>query len=385
MRKKIKVAIAGIGNCASALIQGIEHYNSDGGGEISENADFSREQNLDQSSIKDTFYSKATENPIGLTSYNIGGYEPADIEFVAAFDIADTKVGRDLSKAIFAYPNNAIRITDVPILDVKVQKGDVLDGAGKHFSEKVKISDNQTIDIAQILKDTKADVLVNYLPVGSRNATRNYAEKCLESGVAFINAIPVFIASDVNWQNRFIEKNIPCAGDDVMSQLGATVVHKTLAKLWVDRGVMIDETYQLNVGGDMDFYNMLDEDRLEDKRVSKTSAVKSMVPYDIPMRIGPSDYVSFLNNDKVCYIYMKGRFFGKVPVELDLKLRVPDAYNSSGVMIDALRAAKIELDRNIAGPLESISAYCFKHPPIQMPYSQAKSNFLDFVNGKRDR
>ncbi|MEJ7641173.1 MAG: inositol-3-phosphate synthase [Candidatus Nitrosocosmicus sp.] len=385
MRKKIKVAIAGVGNCASALIQGIEYYNSNGNDGSSMNPDLKIKESAGQSSIKETANSSPTENHIGLTSYNIGGYEPGDIEFVAAFDVADTKVGLDLSEAIFASPNNAIKIIDVPNFDVKVQKGDVLDGAGKHFSEKVTISDKQTIDVAQVLKDTNADVLVNYLPVGSRTATRNYAEKCLESGVAFVNAIPVFVASDANWQKRFIEKNIPCAGDDVMSQLGATVVHKTLAKLWVDRGVIIDETYQLNVGGDMDFYNMLDEDRLEDKRVSKTSAVKAMVPYDIPMRIGPSDYVSFLKNDKVCYIYMKGRFFGKVPVELDLKLRVPDAYNSSGVMIDALRASKIALDRNISGPLESISAFCFKHPPIQMPYSQAKSNFMDFVNGKRDR
>ena len=338
----------------------------------------------DHSSLTDTTNSTA-DDFIGLTSLNIGGYEPSDIEFVAAFDVADTKVGMDLSKAIFAPPNNAIKIMDVPSFDVKVQKGDVLDGVGKHYSEIVKINDNSSVDIAKTLKDVNADMLVNYLPVGSREATRNYAEKCLEAGVSFINAIPVFIASDPKWQNRFIEKNIPCAGDDVMSRLGATVVHKTLAKLWVDRGVMIDETYQLNVGGDMDFYNMLDEERLEDKRVSKTSAVKAMVPYDVPMRIGPSDYVSFLKNDKVCYIYMKGRFFGKVPVELDLKIRVPDAYNSSGVMIDAIRASKIALDRGIAGPLESISAFCFKHPPIQMPYSQAKSNFLEFVDGKRDR
>jgi myo-inositol-1-phosphate synthase len=387
MSKKIKVAIAGVGNCASALIQGIQYYNSNHSDDIVTNNTNNKNKNIenqDHSSLTDTTNSIA-DDFIGLTSLNIGGYEPSDIEFVAAFDVADTKVGMDLSKAIFAPPNNAIKIMDVPSFDVKVQKGDVLDGVGKHYSEIVKINDNSSVDIAKTLKDVNADILVNYLPVGSREATRNYAEKCLEAGVSFINAIPVFIASDPKWQNRFIEKNIPCAGDDVMSQLGATVVHKTLAKLWVDRGVMIDETYQLNVGGDMDFYNMLDEERLEDKRVSKTSAVKAMVPYDVPMRIGPSDYVSFLKNDKVCYIYMKGRFFGKVPVELDLKIRVPDAYNSSGVMIDAIRASKIALDRGIAGPLESISAFCFKHPPIQMPYSQAKSNFLEFVDGKRDR
>jgi myo-inositol-1-phosphate synthase len=382
MSKKIKVAIAGVGNCASALIQGIQYYNSNHSDDIVTNNTNNKNKNIenqDHSSLTDTTNSTA-DDFIGLTSLNIGGYEPSDIEFVAAFDVADTKVGMDLSKAIFAPPNNAIKIMDVPSFDVKVQKGDVLDGVGKHYSEIVKINDNSSVDIAKTLKDVNADMLVNYLPVGSREATRNYAEKCLEAGVSFINAIPVFIASDPKWQNRFIEKNIPCAGDDVMSQLGATVVHKTLAKLWVDRGVMIDETYQLNVGGDMDFYNMLDEERLEDKRVSKTSAVKAMVPYDVPMRIGPSDYVSFLKNDKVCYIYMKGRFFGKVPVELDLKIRVPDAYNSSGVMIDAIRASKIALDRGIAGPLESISAFCFKHPPIQMPYSQAKSNFLEFVD-----
>ena len=387
MSKKIKVAIAGVGNCASALIQGIHYYNSNHSDDIVTNNINNKNKNIenqDHSSLTDTTNS-TTDDFIGLTSLNIGGYEPSDIEFVAAFDVADTKVGMDLSKAIFAPPNNAIKIMDIPSFDVKVQKGDVLDGVGKHYSEIVKINDNSSVDIAKTLKDVNADMLVNYLPVGSREATRNYAEKCLEAGVSFINAIPVFIASDPKWQNRFIEKNIPCAGDDVMSQLGATVVHKTLAKLWVDRGVMIDETYQLNVGGDMDFYNMLDEERLEDKRVSKTSAVKAMVPYDVPMRIGPSDYVSFLKNDKVCYIYMKGRFFGKVPVELDLKIRVPDAYNSSGVMIDAIRASKIALDRGIAGPLESISAFCFKHPPIQMPYSQAKSNFLEFVDGKRDR
>ena len=382
MKKKIKVAIAGIGNCASALIQGIQYYSSNQSGNLLKNKDDEKGDTNNSYLNSNNSTDLSSENVIGLTSFNIGGYEPGDIEFVAAFDIADSKVGKDLSEAIFAPPNNAIKIIDVPSFDVKVQKGEVLDGAGRHFSEKVNISDNSNVDIAKTLKDVNADLLINYLPVGSRNATSNYAEKCLEAGVSFVNAIPVFIASDSKWQNRFSQKNIPCAGDDVMSQLGATVVHKTLAKLWIDRGVIIDETYQLNVGGDMDFYNMLDEDRLDDKRISKTSAVKAMIPYDVPMRIGPSDYVDFLKNDKVCYIYMKGRFFGKVPLELDLKLRVPDAYNSSGVMIDAIRATKIALDRGIAGPLESISAYCFKHPPIQMLYSSAKSNFLDFVAGK---
>lgn len=387
MKKKIKVAIAGVGNCASALIQGIQYYSSDSSTNenVVDKNNIKDDKNRYNSRLNNSDTPSSSNDSIGLASYNLGGYEPGDINFVAAFDVAESKVGKDLSDAIFSYPNNAIKIIDVPNFGVTVQKGEVLDGAGKHFSEKVKLSDISHVDITKTLKDAQADILINYLPVGSRAATRNYAEKCLEAGVGFINAIPVFIASDTNWQNRFANKNIPCAGDDVMSQLGATVLHKTLAKLWVDRGVVIDQTYQLNVGGDMDFYNMLDEERLEDKRISKTSAVKAMVPYDIPMRIGPSDYVNFLENDKVAYIYMKGRFFGKVPLELDIKLRVPDAYNSSGVMIDAIRGTKIAMDRGVSGPLDSISAYCFKHPPIQMPYSQAKSDFLDFVNDKRER
>ena len=213
---------------------------------------------------------------------------------------------------------------------------------------------------------------------------RYYAEKCLEAGVCFINAIPVFIASTPKWHQAFQSRNIACAGDDVMSQLGATVLHKTLVKLFVDRGVKIEQTYQLNVGGDMDFYNMLDEERLRDKRVSKTKAVEAMAPYDIPMRIGPSDYVDFLQNDKICYISMKGKYFGNMPVEVDVKLRVVDAYNSAGVMIDAIRGTKLALQRGISGSLESLSAYCFKHPPVHMSYSQAKSNFTEFIEGRRD-
>lgn len=362
MAKKVKVAVAGVGNCASALIQGTRHYKSGQTGPGS------------------------AGDWIGLTAYNLGGIEPDDIEFVAAFDVADTKVGKDLSQAIFAKPNNTVKIVkEMDKMDVKVLKGQVHDGVGRHLSEKVKISSEPAANVAQVLKDTGAEVLLNYLPVGSRQGTRYYAESSLDAGCAFVNAIPVFIASTPKWQQAFEGKGLVCAGDDVMSQLGATVVHKTLVKLFVDRGVKVDETYQLNIGGDMDFYNMLDEDRLEDKRISKTSAVAAMAPYEVPMRIGPSDYVSFLENDKVCYISIKGQYFGGIPVELDLKLKVVDAYNSAGVMIDALRAAKIAVDRGISGPLESISAYCFKHPPVQMPYSVAKSNFLEFVEGKRER
>lgn len=362
MAKKVKVAVAGVGNCASALIQGTRYYKSGQTGPGS------------------------AGDWIGLTAYNLGGIEPDDIEFVAAFDVADTKVGKDLSQAIFAKPNNTVKIVkEMDKMDVKVLKGQVHDGVGRHLSEKVKISSEPAANVAQVLKDTGAEVLLNYLPVGSRQGTRYYAESSLDAGCAFVNAIPVFIASTPKWQQAFEGKGLVCAGDDVMSQLGATVVHKTLVKLFVDRGVKVDETYQLNIGGDMDFYNMLDEDRLEDKRISKTSAVAAMAPYEVPMRIGPSDYVSFLENDKVCYISIKGQYFGGIPVELDLKLKVVDAYNSAGVMIDALRAAKIAVDRGISGPLESISAYCFKHPPVQMPYSVAKSNFLEFVEGKRER
>jgi myo-inositol-1-phosphate synthase len=353
MVKKIRVAIAGVGNCASALIQGIQYYGS--GNE---------------------------KNSIGLTSYDLAGYTPNDIEFVAAFDVSDSKVGLDLSEAIFSPPNNAIKITDVNKLNVKVHKGKVLDGVGKHLAEKITLSSIDTANISEVLKDSKADILVNYLPVGSREATRFYAEQCLSAGVSFVNAIPVFIASESKWQQSFKEKNVLCVGDDIMSQVGATVIHKTLVKLFIDRGVRVDDTYQLNIGGDMDFYNMLDDDRLEDKRISKTSAVEAMSPYSIPMRIGPSDFVESLKNDKVCYINIRGKKFGHIPIELDLKLRVADAYNSGGIMIDAIRATKIGLDRGLSGVLESVSAYCFKHPPIQMPYTKAKEQFIHFVNGK---
>jgi myo-inositol-1-phosphate synthase len=355
MHKRIRVAIAGVGNCASALIQGTSYYH------------------------------KNREESVGLTAYSLGGFEPGDIEYVAAFDVADSKVGLDLSEAIFAEPNNTVKICDIKKMDVKVERGEIFDGVGRHLGQKVKVCDKPPVDVKKVLKDTRAEILVNYLPVGSRQATQYYAEKCIDAGVCFINAIPVFIASESKWQQAFDGRGIACAGDDVMSQLGATVLHKTLVKLFVDRGVKIDETYQLNVGGDMDFYNMLDEERLEDKRVSKTSAVAVMAPYQIPMRIGPSDFVGFLQNDKICYISIRGKYFGNIPVDLDLKLRVVDAYNSAGIIIDAIRGSKLAINRGISGSLESISAYCFKHPPIQMPYPQAKANFIEFVEGKRER
>jgi myo-inositol-1-phosphate synthase len=365
--KKVKVAIAGVGNCASALLQGISFYGnnyySNDNGHEGNNPDISE----------------------GLIAYTLGDIRPSDIEFVAAFDVVESKVGRDLAEAIFASPNNTIKISDVPSTGIKVHKGKVLDGVGRRLNERVKISDNPAADVSKILKESGAEILINYLPVGSREATQYYVEQCLDADVSFINAIPVFIASTPKWQQAFADKNLLCAGDDVMSQLGATVLHKTLVKLFVDRGVKLDETYQLNVGGDMDFYNMLDEERLEDKRISKTSAVAAMAPYEVPMRIGPSDFVGFLANDKVCYINLRGRYFGKVPVEVDVKLKVVDAYNSAGVMIDAIRGTKIAIDRGITGQLDSVSAYCFKHPPVQKPYLEAKNSFMEFIEGKRTR
>ena len=404
MSKKVRVAIAGVGNCASALVQGTSYYHryhsSDdhkkGNEKEKENDDGTNNNSNNKSNIITRSNSSSSSNndsnsggshlaPPGLIAYNLGGIEPSDIEFVAAFDVVESKVGQDLADAIFASPNNTIKICDVNKTGITVEKGEVLDGVGKHLNERVKISDKSPPNIAQILKDSGAEILINYLPVGSRQATKYYVEQCLDAGVSFINAIPVFIASTPKWQQAFAGKNLACAGDDVMSQLGATVLHKTLVKLFVDRGVKIDETYQLNVGGDMDFYNMLDEERLEDKRISKTSAVAAMVPYPIPMRIGPSDFVGFLDNDKICYINMRGKYFGNVPIELDVKLKVVDAYNSAGVMIDAIRGTKLAIDRGTSGPLESISAYCFKHPPVQMTYSDAKDRFMEFIEGKRER
>jgi myo-inositol-1-phosphate synthase len=388
MAKKIRVAIAGVGNCASALVQGINYYHANRTNTRLKTYDTVGNDNNPKDIEGNTEGESVEHNApgcLGLTAYNLGGYEPDDVDFVAAFDVIDSKVGKDLSQAIFAEPNNTVFTSNVDKMDVKVQKAEVLDGIGEHYHGKVSISNESFADVAATLKDRRAEILLNYLPVGSRQATQFYVEKCLESGVCFINAIPVFIASSPKWQQAFDSKGVPCAGDDVMSQIGATVLHKTLAKLFVDRGVNIDETYQLNIGGDMDFYNMLDEDRLEDKRISKTSAVAAMAPYNIPMRIGPSDYVSFLKNDKISYIYLRGKYFGNIPVEVDLKLRVVDAYNSAGIMIDAIRGAKVALRRGISGSLESVSAYCFKHPPKQMSYNQAKKNFIDFVEGRIEK
>jgi myo-inositol-1-phosphate synthase len=321
----------------------------------------------------------------GISTWSVGGYKPSDLKFVAAFDVSARKVGKDIADAIFQRPNNTTRIAKVPKLGVKVMKGPVLDGIGKYLRKVVPISQTEEVDVVEELKTSGAELLVNYLPVGSAAATQFYANSALKARIGFINAMPVFIASNKLWEGRFRRNHLPVAGDDVMSQLGATVLHKTIVKLCVDRGVKVDETYQLNIGGDTDFYNMLEESRLVDKRESKTSAVRAMSPYPVPTRIGPSDYVPFLKNDKICYVWLKGRYFGGIPLTMDMKLHVVDAYDSAGIMIDAIRGMKVGLSRHVAGSLTSVSAYCFKHPPVQMPYSQAKAAFEEFVGGKRER
>ena len=354
----INVAIAGVGNCASAVIQGV------------------------------SFYKDAPENEIvpGLLHVSFGGYRPSDIKFVAAFDVDSRKVGKDLSEAIFSKPNNTRIFAQPPKMGVTVMRGPVMDGLGKYLKPVVRVENNQqNVDVAQTLRESQAQILVNYLPVGSEQATRWYAGQALKAGCAFINCIPVFMASDEAWQQRFRSAGLPVAGDDVMSQLGATVLHKTLAKLLIDRGVKIDESYQLNIGGDTDFLNMLEEERLRSKRISKTSAVQAMIPYEVPLRIGPSDYVDFLDNKKICYIRLKGRYFGNSPASIDVKLDIWDAPNSGGVVIDAIRAVKLALDRKISGPLTSISSYAFKHPPVHAPANIAKQWVDEFINGSRER
>ncbi len=357
---EIRVALAGVGNCASALIQGVEYY-------------------------KDANESVTVP---GLMHVNFGGYHISDIKFVAAFDVSKNKIGKDLAEAIFTKPNCCAKFTDVPPLGVKVSPAPILDGVAEHMKEAFNVhsgSEIKPMSIAEILKETKADMLVNYLPVGSQNGTRFYAQAALDAGCAFVNCIPEFIASVPQWSKKFEDKGLPVAGDDIKSQLGATILHRNLVKLCLDRGVMVDETYQLNLGGNTDFQNMTIEERLKTKRISKTEAVTSLVPYDVPTRIGPSDYVPFLGDKKICYILLKGRKFGNQPVTIKAKLEVEDSPNSAGVVIDVIRAVKIALNRKIAGPLISISSYAFKHPPVQVPDSMAKQWVEDYINGKRER
>jgi myo-inositol-1-phosphate synthase len=357
---EIRVALVGVGNSASALIQGTQYY-------------------------KDA---KENTRVPGLMHVNFGGYHVRDIKFVAAFEVNKDKIGKDLSEAIFTKPNCVVKIADVPNLNVKVSSAPIMDGVAKHMREVFNVYDEKaqgSAEVVKVLKEARADVLVNYLPVGSREATRFYAQAAIDAGCAFVNCMPEFIASEQEWSKKFEAAGLPVAGDDIKSQVGATILHRNLVRLCLDRGVVVDETYQLNLGGDTDFLNMTVEERLKTKRISKTEAVTSLVPYELPTRIGPSDYVHFLNNKKICYITLKGRKFGDRPITLNAKLEVEDSPNSAGVVIDLIRAVKIALDRKIKGALISVSSYAFKHPPIQVPDSIAKQWVEDYIAGTRER
>jgi myo-inositol-1-phosphate synthase len=357
MSKKVRVAIIGVGNCAAALIQGVQFY-------------------------KDTPDDATVP---GLMHVNLGGYHVRDIEFSAAFDVVDTKVGKDLSEAIWAYPNNTIKFSDIPYMNVPVSRGMTHDGLGKYLSQILKKAPGPTADIVGILKDTKTDVVVNFLPVGSEMATKWYAEQVLEAGCAFVNGIPVFIASSEYWSKRFQERGLPIIGDDVKSQVGATILHRVLTSLFVDRGVELNHTYQLNFGGNTDFMNMLERERLESKKISKTNAVTSMLPYELEAKnvhVGPSDYVPWLTDRKFCQIRMEGTTFGNVPLLLEAKLEVWDSPNSAGVIIDAVRCAKLGMDRGLAGPLFAPSSYFMKSPPKQFKDEVAHSMTEAYIKGE---
>jgi myo-inositol-1-phosphate synthase len=354
----VRVAIAGVGNCASSLVQGVEYY---------------RNANPD-------------DVVPGLMHVDLGGYHVRDVEFVAAFDVDAAKVGMDLSKAILAGHNNTIKFATVGHVDVTVQRGPTFDGLGTYYRATVDESPAEPVDVPQALRDARADVLVSYLPVGSDEAQRHYAQACLDAGVAFVNAIPVFIASDPVWAAKFRDAGVPIIGDDIKSQVGSTIVHRVLTRLFEDRGLALDRTYQLNFGGNMDFMNMLERERLESKKISKTQAVTSQVEnYTLPaddVHIGPSDHVPWLNDRKWAYIRMEGRNFGDVPISLELKLEVWDSPNSAGVIIDAVRCAKVALDRGIGGPLEGPSAYFMKSPPVQYHDDEAYRLVEAFAAGE---
>ena len=354
--EKINVAVIGVGNCASSLIQGVEFYKGAEDGE----------------SIP------------GLMHPVLAGYHIRDINFTAAFDVDVEKVGKDLSEAIFAGQNNTLKFSDVPSTGVTVSRGMTHDGLGKYLSEVITKADGPTADIVQILKDTKTDVVINYLPVGSEEATKWYVEQVLAAGCAFINCIPVFIAREEYWGNRFKERNLPIIGDDIKSQVGATILHRVLARLFQDRGVRIDRTYQLNFGGNTDFLNMLERERLLSKKISKTNAVTSQIDYVLPtadVHVGPSDHVPWLQDRKWCHIRIEGTTFGDVPLTLETKLEVWDSPNSAGVVIDAIRCAKLALDRGIGGPLLEPSAYFMKSPPQQVHDDEARDNLEAFIAG----
>lgn len=362
---KIKVAVAGVGNCCASLVQGIEYYRQN--------------ENLKQA------------EHLGLMNYDLGGYLPEDIEFVAAFDIDKRKVGQRFDAAIKAKPNCVwgLENNHLPKFKFKVLMGPVLDGVSAHMKEfpvdrTFIVSEEKSANLEKELKDSGAEILLNYLPVGSEQATRRYAEACLKTGVSLINCMPVFIVSDPKWAKQFEDKRIPCVGDDIKAQVGATIVHRTLTKLFQDRGVKIDRTYQLNTGGNTDFLNMLNRERLQSKKISKTEAVQSLLTHPLDeenIHIGPSDYVPWQNDNKICFLRIEGRGFSGFPVNVELRLSVEDSPNSAGIAIDAIRACRLARDRKIGGPLTSISAYAMKHPPKQIPDSEAKILVEKFIQG----
>lgn len=356
--RKVRVAIAGVGNCASSLVQGVHFY-------------------------KDA----APEDRVpGLMHVTLGGYHVADIEFVAAFDVNETKVGRDLGEAIYAQPNNTYRFAEVPNTGVVVHRGPTFDGLGKYLEGVIKQSVEPAADVARVLRESGADVLICYLPVGSEQAIRWYAEQALEAGCGLINCVPVFIASREDWQRRFEERGLPIIGDDIKSQVGATIVHRVLTNLFMERGVRLDRTYQLNFGGNTDFMNMLERERLESKKISKTDAVTSQLGYPMDsdrVHIGPSDYVPWLEDRKWCHIHMEGTTFGNVPLTASVKLEVWDSPNSAGVVIDAVRCIKLALDRGIGGPLVGPSSYFMKSPPVQFTDYEARNHTEAFIAGKK--
>src|SRR6266545_1081251 len=358
---KIRVGVVGVGNCAASLVQGVHYYRD----------------------------ADPTQKVPGLMHVKFGPYHVRDIEFVAAFDVDAKKVGRDLSEAILASENNTIKIADVPPLGVTVQRGHTLDGLGKYYLETIGESDEEPVDVVAALRAAEVDVLICYLPVGSEDAAKFYAQCAIDAGVAFVNALPVFIAGTPEWAKKFTEAGVPIVGDDIKSQVGATITHRVMAKLFEDRGVRLERTMQLNVGGNMDFKNMLERDRLESKKISKTQAVTSQIPDrdlgEKNVHIGPSDYVQWLDDRKWAYVRLEGRAFGDVPLNLEYKLEVWDSPNSAGIIIDALRAAKIAKDRGIGGPILSASSYFMKSPPVQYFDDEAYDNVEKFIKGEVER
>ena len=357
MTNEVRVAIVGVGNCASSLVQGVQYY-----------------RDADPNSTVP-----------GLMHVTLGPYHVRDVKFVAAFDVDAKKVGFDLSEAIFASENNTIKIADVPPTNVMVRRGPTLDGIGKYYADTIEVSDEDPVDVVKVLKENNVDVMVSYLPVGSEEADKFYAQCAIDAGVAFVNALPVFIASDPVWAKKFADAGVPIVGDDIKSQVGATITHRVMAKLFEDRGVQLDRTMQLNVGGNMDFLNMLERERLESKKISKTQAVTSNLQKEFntkDVHIGPSDHVGWLDDRKWAYVRLEGRAFGDVPLNLEYKLEVWDSPNSAGVIIDAVRAAKIAKDRGIGGPVVAASAYLMKSPPQQLPDDVARAQLEEFIEGK---